>query len=300
MALLASCQYDPGAAVTKATITTPAVQVAMDTTNLRNTFTVPPNGRVLMRQRVPFHGSATFPGVLLSALEGSTVRGRAAPMGNLSATALATTKVALENLIVVPGLTAGSSLTWDMAWGFETVSGAGGLKYGGPDNTTTDDAFGAAVFEIYDAPNCLGAVAYDPAAAVSKATSSLIAMTAFDTTNARISFVAQTTRVLWRIRCNLSGATTFPQVLLGVMDGATVKGRATPVAGIPATALATTNVALEASGVITGLTRGTTFNYDAAYSVDIVLAATNIHYGGPNDTTANNAWGALQFEIWAI
>jgi hypothetical protein len=300
MALLASCQYDPAAAVTKATITTPAVQVAMDTTNLRNVFTVPPNGRVLMRQRICFHGSATFPTVLLSALEGSTIRGRAAPLGSLTATALSTTRVPLENLIVVPGLTAGSSLTWDMAWGFETISGAGGLKYGGPDNTTTDDAFGAAIFEIYDAPNCLGAVAYDPGSAVAKSCATRIAMTAFDTTNARITFVAQTTRVLWRVRCNLSGATTFPQVLLGVMDGATVMGRACPITGIPATALATTNVPMEASGVITGLTRGTTYNYDAAYGVEVLLAATNINYGGPNDTTANNAWGALQFEIWAI
>jgi hypothetical protein len=84
------------------------------------------------------------------------------------------------------------------------------------------------------------------------------------------------------------------------MDGATVKGRACPITGIPATALATTNVPMEASGVITGLTRGTTYNYDAAYGVEVLLAATNINYGGPNDTTANNAWGALQFEIWAI
>jgi hypothetical protein len=233
-------------------------------------------------------------------LSGASVAARVVPIGGLINTAVATAKVGLEALYVVPGLTPGTATTWDAAAGTETLVAATGIKYGGPNNTTTNDAWGAYVFEVYDAPNCLGAVLYDPAGAVSKATSSLIAMTAFDTTNARITFVAQTTAVLWRVRCNLSGATTMPSVLLGVMDGATVKGRAAPIGGIPGTAVATTNIGLEASGVITGLTRGTSFSYDAAYSVDIVLAATNIHYGGPNDTTANNAWGALQFEIWAI
>lgn len=273
---------------------------ALDTTNLRNVFTVPPNGRVLVRQRGVVHGATTFPQILLGCLEGATVRGRVVPIGGLVNTAVATAKVGLEALYVIGGLTPGASLTWDAAAGTETLVAATGIKYGGPDNTTTNDAFGAYVFEIYDAPNCLGNILYDPAAAVSKATSALTAMAAFDTTNARITFTAQTTRVLWRVRCNLSGATTMPSVLLGVMDGATVKGRAAPIGGIPGTAAATTNIGLEASGVITGLTKGTSFTYDAAYSTDIVLAATNIHYGGPNDTTANNAWGALQFEIWAI
>lgn len=228
------------------------------------------------------------------------MKARVVPIGGLVNTAVATAKVGLEALYVVGGLTPGSSLTWDAARGVETLVAATAIRWGGPDNTTTDDAFGAYVFEIYDAPNCLGNVLYDPAAAVSKSTATLIAMTAFDTANARITFTAQTTSVLWRIRCNLSGATTFPSVLLGVMDGATVKGRAAPIGGLLGTAAATTNVPLEASGVITGLTRGTSYSYDAAYSVDIVLLATNIHYGGPDNTVANDAWGALQFEIWAV
>jgi hypothetical protein len=299
MTLLASAQYDPAAAASSVT-TAAAAMTAIDTTNLRNTFTVPPNGRVLVRQRTCVEGATTFPQILLGCLEGATVRGRVVPIGGLVNTAVATAKVGLEALYVIGGLTAGSSLTWDAARGVETLVAATAVRWGGPDNTTTDDAFGAYVFEIWDAPNCLGNILYDPAGAVSKATSSLIAMTAFDTTNARITFTAQTTKVLWRVRCNLSGATTMPSVLLGVMDGATVKGRAAPIGGIPGTALATTNIGLEASGVITGLTRGTSYSLDAAYSVDIVLAATNIHYGGPDDTTANNAWGALQFEIWAV
>ncbi len=146
---------------------------------------------------------------------------------------------------------------------------------------------------------CLGAVLYDPAAAVSKSTASAIAMTAFDTTNARITFTAPSTgRVLVRIRCNLSGATTMPQVLLGCLEGSTVRGRVVPEAALPGTALATTNVPLVGEYVLPGLTPGNSYTFDAAYGVETVVASTNIHYGGPNDTTANNAWGALEFSIW--
>ena len=299
MTLLASKAYDPAAAATFNT-TAAAAMAALDTTNLRNTFTVPPNGRVLVRQRGVIHGATTYPQTLWGILEGSTVKSRTVPLGGLKTTAVATAQLALEALTVIPGLTPGASLTWDAAAGTETLIAATGIKYGGPNDTTTDNAFGAYCFEVWDAPNCLGAVLYDPAGAVSKTLASRLAMTAFDTTNARITFVAQTTQVLWRIRCNLSGATTFPTILLGVLDGATVKARVSPVGAIPGTALATTNVPHEACGVITGLTKGTTYNYDAAYGVEILLAATNIHYGGPDNTTANDAWGALQFEIWAV
>lgn len=146
---------------------------------------------------------------------------------------------------------------------------------------------------------CLGAVNYDPAAAVSKSTASAIAMTAFDTTNARITFTAPASgKVLVRLKCNLSGATTMPQVLLGVLEGSTVRMRQVPIAALPGTALATTNVPLEVVGVISGLTPGNSYTYDAAYGVETAVASTNIHYGGPNDTTANNAWGGLVFEVW--
>jgi hypothetical protein len=147
---------------------------------------------------------------------------------------------------------------------------------------------------------CLGAVNYDPAAAVSKSTATLLAMTAFDTANARITFTAPASgRVLARIRASLSGATTMPQVLLGVLDGATVRMRQVPMAALPGTALATTNVPIEAVGVITGLTPGTSYSFDAAYGVETLVASTNIHYGGPNNNSvANDAWGGLFFEIW--
>ena len=145
---------------------------------------------------------------------------------------------------------------------------------------------------------CLGAVCYDPAVAVSKATSSLIAMTAFDTTNARLTFTAPASgRVLVRIRCAIEGATTYPQILLGVLEGATVRGRVAPFGALPGTAVATTRMVVEGLFCVTGITAGS-HTYDAAYGVEILLASTNIKYGGPNDTTTDNAWGGLVFEIW--
>lgn len=145
----------------------------------------------------------------------------------------------------------------------------------------------------------LGAVNYDPAVAVSKATSALLAMTAIDTTNLRLTFtVPSNGRVLVRLRCTIQGATTLPQVLLGVLETATVKGRQAPAGGLPGTALATTNMTVEALFCVTGLTPGASLTWDAAYGVETIVAATNIKYGGPNDTTANNAWGGFVFEVW--
>jgi hypothetical protein len=145
---------------------------------------------------------------------------------------------------------------------------------------------------------CLGAVNYDPSVAVSKATSSLLAMTAFDTTNARITFTAPASgRVLVRIRCAIEGATTFPQILLGVLEASTVVGRQAPMAVVGGSALATTRLVVEALFTISGISAGS-HTYDAAYGVEVLLASTNIKYGGPNDSTTDNAWGGLAFEIW--
>ena len=40
-------------------------------------------------------------------------------------------------------------LTWDAAYGVETAVAATGLKYGGPNNATANDAFGALIFEVW-------------------------------------------------------------------------------------------------------------------------------------------------------
>jgi hypothetical protein len=148
VALLGAKLYDPTTAVSKAT-TSALAMTAIDTTNLRIAFTVPTNGAVLVRLGGTIHGATTFPQILLGVLEGSTVRGRTAPSGFLAGTALATTFMPVEALFVVSGLTSGAALTWDAAYGVETLVASTGLKYGGPNNTTANDAFGGFRFEVW-------------------------------------------------------------------------------------------------------------------------------------------------------
>ncbi len=146
---------------------------------------------------------------------------------------------------------------------------------------------------------CLGAVVYDPAVAVTKSTAALLAMTALDTTNLRIVFtVPSSGRVLVRLQCTVHGATTFPTILLGVLEGSTVIARVSPIGGLKSTAVATAQVTQEASFVIQGLTSGASKTWDAAYGVETLIAATGIKYGGPNNTTTNDAFGAFLFEVW--
>lgn len=151
MNLVASLHYDPSTAVTKATSALLAM-TALDTTNLRLNFTVPPSGKVFVKIRGgAIHGATTFPMILVGVLESSTVRGRSVPMGGLLGTALATTFVPVEVEFIVTGLTPGASLNWDVAYGVETIVAATGWKYGGPNNTTANDAWGGISFQIWDA-----------------------------------------------------------------------------------------------------------------------------------------------------
>lgn len=150
MAILASAMYDPAVAVTKAT-TGALAMTALDTTNLRRTFTVPASGRVLVRLVGTIHGAATTPAIMLGVLEGATVRGRIAPAVIWSGAQAATSMVNVEAMFPVSGLTAAASLTWDAAYGVETGVASTGLKYGGPNDTTVNNAFGAFVFEIWSA-----------------------------------------------------------------------------------------------------------------------------------------------------
>jgi len=149
MALLAGALYDPAAAVTKATSALLAM-TAIDTTNLRLTFTAPSNGAVLVRLAGTVHGATTFPQILLGVMSGATVMGRVAPHADVGGTAIATTMMAVEGVFVVSGLTPGASLTWDAAYGVETLVAATGIKYGGPNNATANDAFGAFGYEIWN------------------------------------------------------------------------------------------------------------------------------------------------------
>lgn len=145
---------------------------------------------------------------------------------------------------------------------------------------------------------CLGAVAYDPVAAVTKGTAASV-MAAFDTTNARITFtVPSSGKVLIRIACPVHGATTFSTYLFGILEGSSVIVRSCPNGGLKTTAVATAMVMQESTFVISGLTPGGSKTYDAAWGCETFVASSLLKYGGPNDTTANNAFGALIFEVW--
>lgn len=145
----------------------------------------------------------------------------------------------------------------------------------------------------------LASKAYDPAVAVTKATSALLAMTAFDTTNLRNTFVAPANgAVLIRMQSVLHGATTVPQTLFGLLNGAAVIGpRVAPMIS-GGNLAATTFFKAEASWVVAGLTPGTTYNLDAAYCVETLVALTGYKYGGPNNIVANDAFGGFNYEVW--
>lgn len=145
---------------------------------------------------------------------------------------------------------------------------------------------------------CLGSKHYDPAVAVTKGTAAA-AMTAIDTTNLRIGFtVPASGRVLYRLKGTIHGATTFSQFVLGILEGSTVRARQVPMGALLGTAVATTMVPIEATGVIEGLTPAASLTWDAAFGVETFVASSLLKYGGPNDTTANNAFGAFIFELW--
>lgn len=146
--------------------------------------------------------------------------------------------------------------------------------------------------------NCIGAILYDTTAAVSKSTTAILAMTAIDTANLRMAFTIPTSgKVRVHMGAVVRGATTFPSILLGVMNGAGIVCRKAPKQTLGNTAVATAMVAVEIDLVVPGLTPGAV-NWDAAYGVETLVGATALKYGGPNDTTNNNAFGAFFFEVW--
>lgn len=147
MKLLASKLYDPGTAETKATSSLLAL-TAMDTTNLRNSFIIPSHGMVLVKMRGVIHGATTLPALLLGILDGSTIRGRIAPI-QIFNTVPATGLISIEATFSMSGLTPGA-VSWDAAYGVETVVASSAIKYGGPNDTTGNNAFGGFLFEVWD------------------------------------------------------------------------------------------------------------------------------------------------------
>lgn len=300
MGLLAGTNYEPGTAVTIPSGNTAlVVMTAIDTTNLRLTFTAPSNGSVMVRMKGNVHGANTFSRYLFGVMSGSTVVARQAPIGGLLGTALASTFVPQEALFTVSGLTPGTSYTWDAAYGVEVAVAASKIKIGGPNDTTADNSFGGFQFEIWEAPKLIATDLYDPAASVSKATTSAIAMTALDTTNLRHTFtVPASGKVLVRLRGLVHGGTTFPQIRLGVMNGASVVASSVGVGGNPATAVNTAFMVQDTAFMVTGLTAGSSLTWDAAYSVETAVTGTGLKYGGPDNTTTNDAFGGFLYEIW--
>jgi hypothetical protein len=300
MACLASVNYDPAVAVQIPAGSTAALAMtAIDTTNLRLTFNAPANGSVLVRGNFVVHGASTFSNYLAGVMEGSTVIARQSPLGAILGTNLATTFVGQEVLFTVTGLTPSASYTWDFARGVEVAVAASKIKFGGPNDTTANNAFGGIQFSIWEAPKLLASTLYDPTTAVSLSTASNIAMTAMDTTNLRHTFtVPASGRVLVRLRGVVHGATTFPQILLGVMEGSTVVGRDHATGGNKTAAVNTAQLAQESMFVVDGLTPAASLTWDAAYGVETVVASTGLKYGGPNNALNNDAFGGFLYEIW--
>ncbi len=295
--LLGHATYDPASAATIAT-TAAAAMADIDATNLAVTFTAPASGTVLIRIRVTVHGSTSNPQILLGVREGSSLLARVAPMVGCW-NANSTQMVTREAMIVLTGISAGSH-TYKAAFGVETAFASTGIKHGGPDNSTTDNAFGASIFEVWDGSGCLGAVNYDPGTAVTKSGTASGGMTDMDATNVAITFTVPTTGIiLWRIKTLMHGSGTFGQFLLGIRESSTVRARAAPMISRPDNSAGAANLmAIEASGVISGLTPSATLTYKAAYGVETVSGAGGLKWGGPDDASANNAFGAVQFEIW--
>lgn len=300
MACLGSVLYDPVAAATALTTTNKAM-TAFDTTNARITFTAPANGIVLVKIRVAGKGANVTPQTLLGVLDGATVRGRQVPI--VSRVGVTPFLRAYESVFPVTGLTPSASYTFDAAYGVETLIASTQFGWGGPNNAVASDAYGALSFEVWETTGILGAAQYDPAAAVSKDTATLLALTAIDTTNLRLAFTtpasgAGSARVFVRLRGITHGATTHPQIHLGVLDGSTVKLRACPVDAYPSATVAATDMVLKETAAVIAVSPSTSYTWDAAYAVETVLAATGLKYGGPNDATANNAFGGFTFEVW--
>lgn len=298
MSLLAGTHYDPSTAVAKSTATLLAM-TAFDTTNLRLTFTAPANGTVLVKIRCATLDQNQQPSILLGVLDGATVRGRCRPVGALNGTSVSTTRITQEAVFTVSGLTPSTSYTWDAAYAVQVVLTSTNIRYGGPNDTTSNNAYGGISFEIHDTPNLLASAMYDPSSAATLSTASTLAMTALDTTNLRLTFTAPTSgNVMVRLRGTVVGATSYPQILLGVLSGASVIGRGVPIGGLLTAANTTLPLTQESQFIVTGLSGSQT--WDAAYGVELVVASTNLKYGGPNDASGNDAWGGFGFDIWAV
>jgi hypothetical protein len=137
----------------------------------------------------------------------------------------------------------------------------------------------------------LGAVMYDPATLDDPLIDlgAGAAMTAIDTTNLRLTFIAPPSG---RVRAIFSGMIeeplAAPAFLLGVLDGSTVKLRV-------ATHIRHRQM-VDAEGIVTGLTPGTSYTWDAACGIE-ATGTRDVIAGGPNNATELDAAGGFLFVI---
>jgi hypothetical protein len=305
VSLLGAAYYDPTTVASKSTASLLAM-TALDTTNLRVTFTTPSsNGtHVLVRIRGGcMVGASTAPQILLGALDGSTIKGRMAPMVGRGG-ASTTSTYPFESVFLVTGLTNNTSYTWDAAYGVEFAVASTNIKYGGPDDTSTNSSFGGFGFEVWSAETLLAGTMYDPATVANASIASALAMTAFDTTNLRLTFTAPASgNVMVRIRSLVHGTTTTSggAYFFGVLDGAAIRGRTRAMvqwADTGSTPLATDQLVSQARFVVTGLTPSSSYTWDAAYGVESAAVSGNISWGGPDNTSQDDAYGGFAYEVW--
>lgn len=146
----------------------------------------------------------------------------------------------------------------------------------------------------------LAGISYDPATRVQTAIL-LQAITAIDTTNLRVTFTAPASGVVsfvfgCALRVNSSIANGL---MLGILDGSTIRWRAAAPVQSPTPGASTIRkTGVDVEGLIAGLTPGNTYTFDLAWGVEIDSSVPNIDFGGPNDTTTDNAGGAIEFEIY--
>ena len=147
MNLLAAILYDPAVAGSASTASLLAM-TAIDTTNLRHTFTVPAHGKVFVRMAGTVHGGAGASMLLFGILDGSTVKARV-PLQKDTFTIGGVAWMRFGAEFTISGLTPGE-VTWDAAYGVENAVASSAIKYGGPDDTTGANAFGGFLFEVWD------------------------------------------------------------------------------------------------------------------------------------------------------
>lgn len=297
--LIAGKSYDPATAASFS-IGANSAMTAFDTTNLRLTFTAPANGIVLVRIRctvvcASVGGAGSF---MLGVLSGSSVIARQWPL-NIQAIGAATASTfAAEALFTVSGLV--GSNTWDAAFAVQVFVAGANINFGGPNDALGSDAWGGFQFEIYTTERLLASTLYDPAVAVAVPTTVTQAMTAFDTTNLRLTFTAPISGSVFvrlRVAALQGSSTNQPVVLLGILDGTAVRIRTAPVA-LTRSPGPNAN-GFESRGVVTGLAGNTSYTWDAAFAIQNTLSSS-LNYGGPNNSSGNNAWGGFLYEIWAM